>query len=80
MLIVNKIYVFQVSSGKVKFSRVEFCYPNRPAHRVLTGFDLRIEPGQTVALVGSSGCGKSTVLQLMQRFYDPDSGCIVSNV
>lgn len=58
---------------------VEFCYPTRPSQRVLKGIDLKMEAGKTIALVGSSGCGKSTILQLFQRFYDPDSGFIVSN-
>ena len=42
--------------------------------QVLNGFSLRVEVGQTVALVGPSGGGKSTVMQLLQRFYDPDEG------
>ena len=42
--------------------------------KVLDDIDLEINPGQTVALVGSSGCGKSTVVQLIQRFYDPNKG------
>lgn len=57
---------------------VEFAYPTRTSQRVLKGIDLKVEAGKTVALVGSSGCGKSTILQLLQRFYDPDSGKIVS--
>ena len=42
----------------------------------MTDFNLKVEPGQTVALVGSSGCGKSTTVQLLQRFYDPEAGQI----
>ena len=42
--------------------------------KVLQGFNLKVNVGQTIALVGSSGCGKSTVVQLLQRFYDPLEG------
>lgn len=42
----------------------------------MKGFNLIIQPGQTVALVGHSGCGKSTALQLLQRFYDPSKGSV----
>ena len=47
-----------------------FRYPARPDVPVLTGLDLQVNVGQTVALVGSSGCGKSTVMSLIQRFYN----------
>ncbi|XP_059046316.1 multidrug resistance protein homolog 49-like [Achroia grisella] len=65
-----------IASGSFSFKDVEFSYPTAPHHRVLRGLELKVEAGKTVALVGASGCGKSTVLQLMQRFYDPDTGCI----
>lgn len=55
---------------------VHFNYPSRPDVKILQGVSLTIEPGQTVALVGSSGCGKSTSIQLIQRFYDPASGAV----
>ncbi|XP_063394419.1 multidrug resistance protein homolog 49-like [Cydia fagiglandana] len=64
------------ATGKFGIKEAEFSYPTRPHIRVLRGLDLQVEAGKTVALVGSSGCGKSTVLQLLQRFYDPDSGTI----
>ncbi|KAJ8737704.1 hypothetical protein PYW08_000299 [Mythimna loreyi] len=64
------------ATGNFGIRDVEFSYPTRPHQRVLKGIDLKVDAGKTVALVGSSGCGKSTVLQLMQRFYDPDSGNI----
>ncbi|XP_047314702.1 ABC transporter B family member 15-like [Impatiens glandulifera] len=64
-------------SGEVEFRHVEFAYPSRPESRILNDFNLCIPAGQTVALVGSSGSGKSTVMALLQRFYDPISGEIV---
>ncbi|CAD7966018.1 unnamed protein product [Amoebophrya sp. A25] len=58
---------------------VDFFYPTRPEKRVLKELDFLINPGEKVAFVGGSGCGKSTVLQLLQRFYDPVSGSIRMN-
>ncbi|XP_021353533.1 multidrug resistance protein 1-like isoform X2 [Mizuhopecten yessoensis] len=63
--------------GTIKFQKVKFRYPAREDVVVLDGIDLAIDKGQTVALVGSSGCGKSTVVQLLQRFYDPQEGQIL---
>ncbi|EHA97327.1 Multidrug resistance protein 3, partial [Heterocephalus glaber] len=62
--------------GNLEFSQVHFSYPSRPDVKVLKGLSLRVRSGQTVALVGSSGCGKSTAVQLVQRFYDPTQGTI----
>ncbi|XP_063837633.1 multidrug resistance protein homolog 49-like [Ostrinia nubilalis] len=64
------------ATGSFSLKDVEFSYPTRPNQQILKGMDLKVEAGKTVALVGSSGCGKSTVLQLIQRFYDPDTGSI----
>ncbi|KAL0883026.1 hypothetical protein ABMA27_016507 [Loxostege sticticalis] len=64
------------SSGEASFKGVEFTYPTRPNVRVLRGLDLHVERGTTVAIVGRSGCGKSTIIQLLQRFYDPDAGVV----
>ncbi|CAG8544756.1 10017_t:CDS:10 [Ambispora leptoticha] len=63
--------------GRIEFKNVNFHYPSRPNVPVLKDFNLTIEPGQTVALVGSSGSGKSTVVSLLERFYDPVSGQIL---
>ncbi|XP_065339675.1 ATP-dependent translocase ABCB1-like isoform X2 [Cloeon dipterum] len=63
--------------GKIQFHNVFFTYPTRPEVQVLKEFNLVIEPGNRVALVGSSGAGKSTVVSLLQRFYDPDQGEIL---
>ncbi|KAI8081656.1 P-loop containing nucleoside triphosphate hydrolase protein [Halteromyces radiatus] len=63
--------------GHIQFRNVHFAYPTRPDIPVLQGFDLTIHPGMTVAFVGSSGSGKSTSIQLLQRFYDPVQGNIL---
>jgi ATP-binding cassette subfamily B protein len=60
----------------VSFESVSFHYPSRPAEAALAGLSLQIAPGETVALVGPSGAGKTTVFALMLRFYDPQSGVI----
>ncbi|MFX1681831.1 ABC transporter transmembrane domain-containing protein [Mitsuaria sp. CC2] len=60
--------------ARVSFEQVRFHYPSRPDRAALEDFTLRIEPGETVALVGPSGAGKSTVLQLLQRFFDVQGG------
>jgi ABC transporter fused permease/ATP-binding protein len=60
--------------GAIAFTAVDFAYPARPEHPVLRGFDLTVAPGEVVALVGPSGAGKTTVLQLLLRFFDVDRG------
>ncbi|WP_175967301.1 ABC transporter ATP-binding protein [Burkholderia sp. BCC0322] len=60
--------------GRVDFERVTFAYPHR--RPILDHFDLHIEPGQRVGLIGKSGAGKSTVLALLQRFYDTQDGSV----
>jgi ATP-binding cassette subfamily B (MDR/TAP) protein 1 len=63
--------------GKIEFVEVWFRYPSRKEDFVLKGLSLVIEPHETVALVGESGCGKSTCVNLLMRFYDPDDGAIL---
>ncbi|SEN21598.1 ATP-binding cassette, subfamily B [Roseovarius tolerans] len=62
--------------GGIEFDAVRFAYPARPETPALDDFNLSIKPGETVALVGPSGAGKTSVIQLIQRFYDPDEGQI----
>ena len=63
--------------GDVRFQNVQFHYPNRQDVQVLSGLDLRIEPGKRLALVGPSGAGKSTIAALLLRFHDPVEGHIL---
>src|SRR5262249_8827605 len=60
--------------GAIEFDNVTFNYPSRPNQPSLSEFSLRIESGETVALVGPSGAGKTTLFNLLLRFYDPQSG------
>jgi ATP-binding cassette, subfamily B (MDR/TAP), member 1 len=62
--------------GQVEFRNVHYCYSTRPTIAVLRGLDLVARPGEFVALVGASGCGKSTAIALLERFYDPIAGGI----
>ncbi|KAB0393483.1 hypothetical protein E2I00_009459, partial [Balaenoptera physalus] len=62
--------------GNLEFKDVHFCYPARPDVKILKALNLKVDSGQMVALVGNSGCGKSTVVQLIQRLYDPTEGMI----
>lgn len=60
--------------GEIEIKDVYFQYPARPDVQIFAGFSLSIASGTTVALVGQSGSGKSTIISLLERFYDPDSG------
>lgn len=63
-------------NGPIEFENVRFTYPSRKEVEVLKGINMKIEPGTSVALVGTSGSGKSSILTLLDRFYDPNSGRI----
>jgi ATP-binding cassette subfamily B protein len=63
--------------GQITFEGVSFQYPARPQQSALDGINLVIEPGETVAFVGPSGAGKTTIIQMIQRFYDPQAGQIL---
>ncbi|KAG6577949.1 multidrug resistance protein ABC superfamily [Phytophthora cinnamomi] len=62
--------------GKIEAVNVNFTYPSRPDAQILRDYNVSIEPGQTVAFAGASGGGKSTLIALIERFYDPTSGTI----
>ncbi|XP_054636596.1 bile salt export pump-like [Dunckerocampus dactyliophorus] len=63
--------------GNIDFIDCKFTYPTRPDVQVLNGLNVAVKPGQTLAFVGSSGCGKSTSVQLLERFYDPNKGRVL---
>ncbi|KAL4118280.1 hypothetical protein PRIC2_010606 [Phytophthora ramorum] len=62
--------------GDIDFKQLTFAYPSRPDAVIYQGYDLSVGRGQTVALVGASGSGKSTAIALLERFYDPSSGLV----
>uniref|UniRef100_A0A670XZQ9 Bile salt export pump n=1 Tax=Pseudonaja textilis TaxID=8673 RepID=A0A670XZQ9_PSETE len=63
--------------GRIEFLNCKFTYPSRSDTQVLNGLSVSVKSGQTLAFVGSSGCGKSTCVQLLERFYDPDEGKVL---
>ncbi|XP_015225935.1 PREDICTED: bile salt export pump [Cyprinodon variegatus] len=68
---------WEMFKGEIQFCNCKFTYPTRPDIQVLSGLVVSVKPGQTLAFVGSSGCGKSTSVQLLERFYDPDEGQVL---
>ncbi len=72
----NPLPLPKPARGEVAFENVSFHYPARPDQSALEQFSLAVKPGETVAIVGPSGAGKTTVFQLLLRYYDPDSGVI----
>jgi ATP-binding cassette subfamily B protein len=75
----NPIKLENNSAIKIVFDKVDFAYPSRKDRLILRDFNLEIYQGQKVAIIGSSGCGKSTILQLLMRFYDVSLGAIKIN-
>lgn len=63
--------------GDVKYDNITFAYPTRKDMTILKGINIDIKAGQKIALVGQSGGGKSTIVQLLMKFYNPDSGSIL---
>ncbi len=70
----NPVALPQPPRGALAFENVQFHYPTRRDVAALNGFSLDVKPGETIAVVGPSGAGKTTLFQLVQRFYDPDAG------
>ena len=68
---------FENVKGAIEFKDVWFRYPTRKEDFVMQGFNIKINPNENIALVGESGCGKSTFVNLLMRFYDIDSGEIL---
>lgn len=75
-LITGSTIPFDKLNGEIRFENVTFAYPSRPDQIILRNFYLTLKPGQTVALVGASGSGKSTIASLLERFYEPNEGQI----
>lgn len=75
-LVAGSIISEEKLMGEIRFEGISFAYPSRPDQLVLKDFNLTLKQGQTVALVGASGSGKSTVAALLERFYEPSNGVI----
>lgn len=65
-----------IEEGTITLKDIKFTYPTKPDIQVISEANIVVEKNKTVALVGSSGCGKSTIIQLVERFYDPDEGTV----
>ena len=73
----NRGKVIDAPKGRIEFKNVSFTYPTRPGQLILDDFSATFEEGKTTAIVGASGSGKSTIIQLIERFYDPDHGEVI---
>ena len=77
IIMIDKPLKIKNPLGDIQFNNVSFSYPSRPVETVLKNFNLHVKAGETIAIVGPSGAGKTTVFQLLQRFYDPLQGEII---
>ena len=75
----HRLIKFQDIKGEVALKSVDFAYPSRPDLLVSRQLSLAAKVGQSIALVGASGCGKSTIIALLERFYTANSGLVVSS-
>lgn len=66
----------EIEEGSIKLESIEFTYPTKKDIQILGGVKIEVAKNKTIALVGSSGCGKSTIIQLVERFYDPHNGSV----
>ena len=74
---INLLFVPLPTGGSITFKDVHFSYPSNPDRKILNGLSLHVPAGKKVAIVGSSGSGKSTIYRLLYRFYDADSGQVL---
>ena len=72
----NPVALSTFPQGKIILDKVSFSYPSRPDHLALDSFNLELAPGERIALVGPSGAGKTTIFQLLLRYYDPQEGVL----
>lgn len=70
----DKVTQESLNDGSISLKDIEFHYPTKSEVKVIEKIDIEVAKNKTVALVGTSGCGKSTIIQLVERFYDPDNG------
>ncbi|MCD7785304.1 MAG: ABC transporter ATP-binding protein/permease [Oscillospiraceae bacterium] len=73
----DKTEIIENVKGEVEFRNVKFAYPNAPEKEIIHGFSVKVEPGQKVAIVGPTGAGKTTMVNLLMRFFEPTGGEIL---